>query len=88
MRRTASRRQTLQWQCGDTAALLGAAHTLKGAAASIGATGLRTCCLALERAARAGAGDLGALLAPLGEEFERVGSDIKRLLQLGMIEGC
>jgi HPt (histidine-containing phosphotransfer) domain-containing protein len=69
-------------QCQDAHALLRAAHTFKGAAASIGAAGVQSRCLELESAARKGDVDQGAaaLLSALCEEFERVRSEIARLL--------
>ena len=69
-------------QCQDAPALLRAAHTLKGAAASIGAAGLDASCRDLESAARNGHVDAraGALLIALREEFERVRSAIGHLL--------
>ena len=69
-------------ECRDAQALLRAAHTLKGAAASIGAAGIQDRCRELESAAREGDIDQGttALLSALGEEFEEVRSEIAHLL--------
>lgn len=54
-------------QGGDLAAVLTAAHSLKGAAASIGAVALQARCAAIESAARAGRLE-GAVQAALGFE--------------------
>jgi HPt (histidine-containing phosphotransfer) domain-containing protein len=69
-------------QCKDAHALLRAAHTLKGAAASIGASGVQGRCCELESAARTGDVDQGAatLVSALCQEFERVRSEIEHLL--------
>jgi HPt (histidine-containing phosphotransfer) domain-containing protein len=69
-------------QCQDAHALLRAAHTLKGAAASIGAAGVEGRCRDLENTARKGNVDQGAtaLLSALGEELERVRKEIAHLL--------
>jgi HPt (histidine-containing phosphotransfer) domain-containing protein len=69
-------------QCQDAHALLRAAHTFKGAAASIGAAGVQGRCRELETSARTGDVDQAAtaLLSALDEELERVRSEIARLL--------
>jgi HPt (histidine-containing phosphotransfer) domain-containing protein len=66
----------------DAHGLLRAAHTLKGAAASIGAAGVQGRCRELESAARKGDVDeaAAALLSALCEEFERVRREIGDLL--------
>ncbi len=66
----------------DAPALLRAAHTFKGAAGSIGADRLHGHCRDLEHAARNGDVDdrVVPLLAAMHEEFERVRSEIARLL--------
>ena len=66
---------------GDAAALQRAAHTLKGAAGTIGALGLQAACRDVEQGAKAGdisvgRKSVGAVLA----EFERVKAEIDQLL--------
>jgi HPt (histidine-containing phosphotransfer) domain-containing protein len=67
---------------GDARALQRAAHTLKGAAGTIGATGLQAACRTLEEVAQQG--DLGGAsieaLRHLGGEYARVKSAIDVLL--------
>ena len=79
-RRIAAITNAIQGQ--DAHALLRAAHTLKGAAASIGAAGVQGRCRELESTARKGDVEPGAtaVLSALGEELERVRSEIARLL--------
>ena len=65
----------------DAAALQRAAHTLKGAAAAIGATALHGACRALEEAGKQGALDsVAADVATLRHEYERVRDAIDQLL--------
>ena len=62
---------------GDLAAAGGAAHSLKGASASIGARGLRELCRRLEDAAAGGDADLEPLLAQAEAELVRVKGRIR-----------
>ena len=58
---------------GDAERLRFLVHSLKGAAAALGAERLRDCCLALEMAAKSGDLSLApARFADLGTEMERV----------------
>ncbi len=58
---------------GDDQAIERTAHTLKGASANVGATGLADVCARLEMAAHlAQLGDAAALMEQLGEELGRV----------------
>jgi len=62
---------------GDAAGTRLQAHTLKGAAATVGAENLRGIALALEQAGRAGKLDCcGELLRGAREEFERFKSAV------------
>ncbi len=57
------------------------AHSMKGAAAALGAEGLRQCCLGLENAARENRLDgAGPLLQALAMEMERVFDFMRRSL--------
>lgn len=58
---------------GDCHAVERTAHTLKGASANVGATGLAEVCAQVEMRAREGQlGDTADLVEQLVEEFERV----------------
>ena len=58
--------------CADSRALGGAAHSLKGSSASLGAFGVAALCEELERADCGDpSGRVGALLARMGQELER-----------------
>ncbi|HXG89864.1 MAG TPA: Hpt domain-containing protein [Vicinamibacterales bacterium] len=66
---------------GDSAGLQRAAHTLKGAAGSIGATELQRVCRALEEAARAGhTVPASSSMAELHHAFAQVRAAIDQLL--------
>jgi two-component system sensor histidine kinase/response regulator len=68
----------------DAADVQRAAHTLKGAAANIGAHALQRLCLELELLARDGLpAGAAQLTQPLTDEFERVRTEIDRLLLIG-----
>lgn len=56
------------------------AHTLKGVAGNLGATGLNSAAAALEKACKTTSGDYEKLLATLETELQRVMSSIKTLL--------
>lgn len=57
---------------GDAEALVRAAHSLKGSAATMGAVGMAELCRRMEMQGRAGdVAPAGALLVSLREEFER-----------------
>ncbi len=65
----------------DASALQRAAHTLKGAAASIGATALQALCLEIELLGKnAQPGAAAGPAQALSGEFERVRGEIDRLL--------
>lgn len=65
----------------DAAALERAAHTLKGAAGSIGATALQRACKEMEELGRRRAVDAAdAELATLRREYDRVAAEIDQLL--------
>ncbi len=58
------------------------AHTLKGAAANLGAEGLTRCCAELVEACRAGqVSDPAAQVAAIAEELERVEAALGRCLE-------
>jgi HPt (histidine-containing phosphotransfer) domain-containing protein len=58
---------------GDGAAIERTAHTLKGASANVGATGLAEVCAQLEMGAHQGnLSDAAALMEQFGEELDRV----------------
>jgi HPt (histidine-containing phosphotransfer) domain-containing protein len=71
-------------QSGTGPALQRAAHALKGAAGSIGATALQGSCRELEEIGKAGALDGAAALgARIHEEFARVRAEITEILATG-----
>jgi PAS domain S-box-containing protein len=64
------------------------AHTLKGAAATVGGEGLAGWALALERAGRAGdLASAGSAFAELGAEFERLRQAMEGSALLGNLDG-
>jgi HPt (histidine-containing phosphotransfer) domain-containing protein len=69
------------WQAGNAGEVQRAAHSLKGSAGNIGATGLLAVCRALDE--RGKSGDLtqmDALLASLDTEYARVAAAIAELM--------
>jgi len=69
---------------GDADALQRAAHTLKGAAASIGATALQALCLEVELLGKGARPEAATVPAQaLRAEFDRVRGEIDRLLLIG-----
>lgn len=66
---------------GDAALLARAAHTLKGAAATIGAEAMEAACLAVEQLAkRDPKADAGGVIDAVHEEYRRVEAEIDQLL--------
>ena len=71
-------------ECGDAAAQVGAAHTLKSSSANIGATGLSDLAKDIEHAARAGIATTPAeIAAGMRREYERVATELNALLDRG-----
>ncbi len=67
---------------GAPEALERPAHTLKGAAANLGAEGLSRCCAELVQACRAGqVSDPAAQVAAIAQELERVQAALERCLE-------
>jgi len=68
------------WQGGDAVAVQRAAHSLKGSAGNIGATGLLAVCKALDEHGRAGdLSNLRPLIETLDSEYQKVAAEIARL---------
>jgi len=69
------------WTAGDIEGIHRAAHSLKGSAGNIGATALFAVCKELDEKSRSGdVGALGPLVDALGVEYERVETEIARLI--------